>query len=153
MLNKQINNFLLAICVLSLISSIRLKKQGGNLISIISGKDSYNFSIKKGHNFSAKMSGNKTTGYSWYLDQLNPQGNVKIVTTVINPTNLDENNSSLDYISNPHPAHFVGFGGVFTFNFKAIDVGKAIPIVFVYKRFWETVAPARTVTIIVDITS
>jgi len=92
--------------------------------------------------FNVELKGNPTTGYSWYLDNVD-----EIKNSVIEPINLDDNNSG-EYIQNKYNRrqlkqsnkNLVGVGGVFVFSFKVKETtSNQLPTLkFIYKRSWES---------------
>lgn len=116
-------------------------------LSVNETKDTYNYTLPLRQQLVVKMRGNPSTGYGWYLDQLNPNGSNKIDKTVLKPTNLDQYNSG-DFVIDPHPEGYVGVPGYFIFKFMPVKTANNVKIVFVYMRPWETdTPPDRTVTI------
>ena len=98
---------------------------------------------RAGTNFTIKIKGNPTTGYGWYLNPSN------IDNSILEPLNLNEKNSTSDYVTDPHPEGFVGVGGHYYFRFNAKAPGNA-DLIFSLKRPWETTVE-RTVNVKVNI--
>ncbi|OUM58839.1 hypothetical protein PIROE2DRAFT_64157 [Piromyces sp. E2] len=85
-------------------------------------------------NFNVELKGNPTTGYSWYLENVD-----EIKNSVIEPINLNEENTG-DYIQNQNK-RLSGAGGVFLFSFRVKNIVKDPPTLkFIYKRPWESEA-------------
>lgn len=95
---------------------------------------SWEISCVRGEIISIKLRGNKTTGFSWYL-----QNKETLSKNIIRPLNLDENNSTNHYEMDENPQHLMGVGGYFYFDFK-IPVkaeNQIVELVFNHKRPWE----------------
>lgn len=98
--------------------------------------NSYNITSSVGKEFSIKMAGNPTTGYGWYL-----QNSDKLAKSALKATNLNEYNSTDNYVSENHTPGMTGVGGYYYFTFKPIsktNENAPVDVVFVYKRPWET---------------
>ena len=78
------------------------------------------FVVERGSRVSIKLEGNPTTGYLWDL-------------TECDQTILAQS-SEVDYKSG---SSLVGAGGIYTFDFKAVDSGKT-RVKLIYHRPWET---------------
>ncbi|ORX87249.1 hypothetical protein BCR32DRAFT_240379 [Anaeromyces robustus] len=123
-------------------ATVEISQNGGN----------FNLDIKDNSSFTVKIAGNPTTGYSWFLANAEELKS----SNVIIPTNLDENNVSQDYISDPHEEGMVGYGGTFVYKFNVKDAcseRKGYQVLnFGYKRPWETnvIAKAEVVINITD---
>jgi len=89
--------------------------------------------------FDVKIQGNPTTGYSWYLENVD-----EVNSSGVEPLNLDENNSG-DYMQKQSDVPLMGAGGTFIFKFKVKDVNNLPTLSFVYMRSWvkEAVATAK----------
>ena len=109
--------------------AIFLKKEGGNA----------ELKVENGKEYNIALEGNPTTGYSWYM------ANVDIVknSNSVEMLNLDEYNGSSDYVTDPHEPGMCGVGGVYHFKFKVKDAtaNKLPKLVFEYKRPWEKDVP------------
>ena len=96
------------------------------------------FSVKKGQQFKVKLHGNPTTGYSWFLLNLENLTSSKYVSNV----DTNEDGSAGGYI----PDHqislkvripIVGGGGNFFFTFEAVDkTSEPVELLFSYQRPW-----------------
>jgi len=107
------------------IPSINISQNGGI----------FEFEIKGNSIFIVKLEGNPTTGFSWFLknvEEIKDSG-------VIEPLNIDDNNRCNNYISKPTKGPVCGSGGTFVFKFKVNNIeGKVLPkLIFIYKRPWE----------------
>jgi len=113
------------------VPSIDIPQNGGN----------FDFEINDNSLFNVNLKGNPTTGFSWYLD------NVEALKefNAIEPLNIDENNGSKNFISKATKEPICGAGGTFIFKFKVNNaVGKSLPkLKFVYKRPWEQRDPSH----------
>jgi len=69
-----------------------------------------------------ELEGNMTTGYTWIVDGIVPDGVVKEVGS--------------DYVTDEAPENMVGVGGTFMFTFESIAPGEA-EVTFLYLREWE----------------
>jgi predicted secreted protein len=102
----------------------------------ISNNNSGNIEISciAGETISLKLRGNKTTGYSWFLNNKPSLNN-----NAIEPLNLDEKDSTNDYRTDENPNHLLGVGGYFYFDFKISDNAdsQTVDLVFNHKRPWE----------------
>ncbi len=86
--------------------------------------------VALGAAFAVTMEANPTTGYSWSVDHISPDGSIKV---------LESSYSSVQ------PA-LMGSGGYQTWLLKGLIKGKA-KILFIYKRPWEKdITPAETRT-------
>ncbi|KAI8614361.1 Chagasin family peptidase inhibitor I42-domain-containing protein [Chytriomyces sp. MP71] len=78
------------------------------------------------------FAGNRTTGYDWELVLPAPLG-IELIKD--------------DYETNSHPEGMVGVPGVRSFVFKVNgDIGMVLPLLFQYKRSWES-EPINKVTV------
>lgn len=99
------------------------------------GEGSY-LPLKSGQKFIIELEGNPTTGYSWFLEDIE-----KLNKELINPLNLNEKNSA-DYYSNTNQKdesemRVVGGGGIYHFKFQAHHTNNGSEVLnFVYKRPW-----------------
>ena len=111
------------------IPSVFLKMEGGNKELKVEDNKEFNISLQ----------GNPTTGYSWYMANVNDVKNSNLIEIL----NLDEYNGSKDYIQDPHKQGMCGVGGVFNFKFKVKNpANKEFPkLLFEYKRPWEKEVP------------
>jgi len=90
--------------------------------------------LSNGMNFSIKLNGNPTTGYSWYLTN-----EEELLNHGITPLNLTPEKSG-EYTSTA-PKGLVGGGGIFDFKFKIKEVTNDIPTIkFTYRRSWMPVS-------------
>jgi len=92
--------------------------------------------VKNDTTFDVKIQGNPTTGYSWYLENVD-----EVNSSGVEPLNLDENNSG-DYMQKQSNVPLMGAGGTFSFKFKVKDVNNLPTLSFVYMRSWEKEAVA-----------
>ena len=96
------------------------------------------FSVKKGQQFKIKLQGNPTTGYSWFLLNLENLTSSKFISNV--DTNTD--GSAGGYVPAKSPLfkkyHIVGNGGYFYFTFEAVaKTSEPVELLFSYQRPWE----------------
>jgi predicted secreted protein len=82
--------------------------------------------VEKGEQFDLIIGGNATTGYGWYLKEVDQK---------LKALNLNEYKSA-DYVTDPHPEGFVGVPGKYHFKFEALEAGEAV-LEFTYQRPWE----------------
>ena len=80
-----------------------------------------------------QIKGNPTTGYGWYLDNKNEVESSEKLKIL----NLNDNNSTDDYVSDPHEEGMTGYGGYYYFKFKVIKSDVEQDLVFINKRPWE----------------
>ena len=108
---------------------ICLKQEGGNA----------ELKVENNKEFKIALEGNPTTGYSWYLKDVE---DIK-KTGLIELLNLDEY-CSAEYTQKGNEKGLVGKGGVFCFKFKVNNAEKKdMPkLNFEYKRPWEKEKPA-----------
>jgi predicted secreted protein len=92
-----------------------------------------------------KIRGNPTTGYGWFIINLS-----NLDQKVLKPLNLNEYNSTDDYITDTHPPGFVGVPGYYYFKFLPINISNGTLLTFVNKRPWEE-TDERTVNLTVKI--
>lgn len=95
----------------------------------IDKEDSTEFTVKTNEEFIMKVSGNPTTGYSWYLTSNSDESNLKCL-------NLNKWKSSENYVVHQHEPGFVGVGGTYYFKFQGIKEGLYV-VTLVKKRIWE----------------
>ncbi|ORX41843.1 hypothetical protein BCR36DRAFT_170522 [Piromyces finnis] len=108
-----------------------------NVVSFTQKGGVQELEVKKGLNFDVKLSGNPTTGYSWYLD------NVNDIEDAIELLNGDG-----DYIQDKSKPGMVGVGGTFIFKFQVKKTDKLPSLRFVYKRIWEETSIATAEVIL-----
>ena len=99
------------------------------IFSLDNKQDLNEFDVKEGDEFFIKIHGNPTTGYAWYLNENSNRDNLLAL-------NLNENNSSTNYETDPHESGMVGVGGNYYFKFKGLKTGQ-YNLLFVQKRAWE----------------
>ena len=108
-------------------NSIRFTQKGGK----------NDLEIEKNSEFSVELEGNPTTGYSWFLENLEAIKDSKVLTAL----DLDpETNITETYIQDPCKDGMCGVGGVFIYQFKVNEVNEntELPqLIFGYKRPWE----------------
>lgn len=92
--------------------------------------NSLQFTIPENKEFYVQISGNKTTGYLWYLDV------ISLDMTFVQPLNIDDHDLSLDYFMDDNPRGYAGVGGRYYFHFKSLKPGK-VKVSFYLKRPWE----------------
>ena len=105
-----------------------LKQEGGNV----------EVKVENNKEFKVALEGNPTTGYSWFLKNVEEIKNSGLIELL----NLNEH-CSADYVQKGNEG-LVGVGGVFCFKFKVNNAeGKDMPkLCFEYKRPWEKEKPA-----------
>lgn len=74
--------------------------------------------------FAVTMEANHTTGYSWSLGHVSPEGSIKVLKSSYAPINTG----------------LMGSGGYETWLLKAVNNGN-IEMTFVYRRYWEKDVP------------
>jgi predicted secreted protein len=96
-----------------------------------SGK-SYNINAKNNWEVDIFIRGNESTGYEWILSDKYSKYN----KNNLKPLNLNTDNSTNDYETDPKPAQMVGVPGQYNFKFRClrVDTNK---LTFIYKRAWE----------------
>ena len=82
--------------------------------------------VEQGEQFDLILSGNMTTGYGWFLHN---------VDSKLSALNMNQYNSA-DYVSDPNEEELMGVPGKFHFKFEAKEVGEA-ELDFVYERPWN----------------
>jgi len=97
---------------------------------------STNLNVNNGSTFDVELKGNPTTGYSWYLENVD-----KVNGSGVEPLNLDENNSG-EYVQKQSNVALMGAGGTFSFKFIVNDINDLPTLSFVYMRSWEKEAVA-----------
>ena len=93
--------------------------------------------LGRGREMNVALEGNRTTGFSWSLDAVPSAALLQLGEPI--------------YTATPASPRYTGAGGVETWRFRAIEAG-SLRLRFVYRRpFEKEVAPARMVTIQVQI--
>ena len=100
------------------------------------------FTVKKGQRFKLKLFGNPSTGYSWFLLNLENLTSSKFVSNV--DTNEDGTAGGYVPFVSQKTSGFgfglVGAGGDFYYTFKAVDkTTEPVELLFSYQRPWEKV--------------
>ena len=125
------NRLLLALCLLAFISceipvfEVNTEANSNNA-----------FSVKKGKNFKVKLAGNPTTGYTWFLLNLESLASSKYVSNV----DTNEDGTAGGYI--PSVPQFddlpvIGSDGDFYYTFKAVaKTSEPVELLFSYQRPW-----------------
>ena len=155
--NKIVFGLLSLIFLSSIITSLKTETyvkltshQGENILEIPSNAQSnqgFNTSISKNQILVVKLSGNPTTGYSWYLSN---RQNLDLGQ--LKPININQYGSSDDYQVDAHEPGMVGVGGKFYFKFQPIKSGVKVELIFIYQRSWMPGENTKTVRVTVDIT-
>ena len=115
---------------------INISNQGGNQV----------LAVENNTLFTVKLKGNPTTGYSWYLDNVDEIANSKSIDAL----NVKETGYG-EYAQDKAPLGWVGVGGTFIFKFKVNEIQDQLPqLKFVYKRIWETTPPIYQSTITLE---
>jgi predicted secreted protein len=138
---KQIISLSVFIILILNLITIHAQDSEVRIINIkdFQGEGSY-LPLKSGQKFIIELEGNPTTGYSWFLEDVE-----KLNKELINPLNLNERNSA-DYYSktqqnenNPSESEMkvLGGGGIYHFKFQAHHTNNGSEVLnFVYKRPW-----------------
>ena len=107
------------------------------------------FSVKKGKEFKIKLAGNPTTGYSWFLLNLEALTESNAVANV----DTNEDGSAGGYVSSvPEGESLPGAGGDFYFTLKAVaKTSEPIDLLFSYQRPWEANNAANSVTVKINV--
>ena len=91
--------------------------------------------MKSGQKFIIEMEGNPTTGFSWFLEDVE-----KLNKELIIPLNLNEKNSAEFYRKTPDEENgtkILGSGGIYHFKFQTHQTNSGDEVLrFVYKRPW-----------------
>ena len=96
--------------------------------------------VEKNKEFNVALQGNPTTGYSWYMSNVDEVKN----SNAIEILNLNKYNGADDYVHDPHEPGMAGFGGTYYFKFKVKEANGDLPkLLFVYKRAWENNAESN----------
>ena len=95
------------------------------------------FSVKKGQKFKVKLTGNPTTGYSWFLLNLENLASSKYVSNV----DANKDGTAGGYVPSVTPSEdgmqLAGSGGYFYYTFKAVDkTSEPVELLFSYQRPW-----------------
>jgi predicted secreted protein len=118
---------------LATVPSAKVNEDLGEIHEFQLGSNKLDITHKAGDIFTVKIRGNPTTGYSWFLQNIN-----SIDTSAIKPLNINEKGSSQMYVSDQHEEGMVGVGGYYYFIFKALGSNVNITLKFKYVRTWET---------------
>ena len=101
----------------------------------------WDITVKMGEGFIIKIFSNPTTGYNWYIDNLDEIKQSNIISCI----NLNDNNSTGKFIvDNPEnlimgqPGHFE-FKFISNFNHDFIKSNLFEKIIFVEKKPWENI--------------
>ena len=102
-----------------------------------------NFSVKKGKQFKIKLAGNPTTGYSWFLL------NLESLDSSIANVDTNEDGSAGGYVSSvPEGEILPGAGGDFYFTFEAVSkTTEPVDFLFSYHAPWDPSNAANSVTV------
>ncbi len=101
----------------------------------------WDITVKMGEGFIIKIFSNPTTGYNWYIDNLDEIKQSNIISCI----NLNDNNSTGKFIVDNPEKIIMGQPGHFEFKFTSyynqsfIDNNLFETIVFVEKKPWENV--------------
>ena len=117
----------------------------GEIFELPNTVNSLDVKASIGKVFSIKIRGNPTTGYGWYLENVN-----SIDRNTLEPLNLNQHNSATDFVTDPHAEGMVGVGGSYFFKFRAKQAVENLKLTFVNKRPWET-TNERVATVNVNI--
>ena len=94
-------------------------------------KKEVELNIPEGEDFALKFEGNPTTGYNWFLL------NVEEVDGSIKATNFEYNGIG-EYVSDPKYEMMDGGSGFYYYTFKAIKASNEVKTLnFCYRRFFE----------------
>ena len=96
-----------------------------------------NFSVKKGEKFKIKLAGNPTTGFTWFLLNLEKLSSSKFISNV----DTSEDGTAGGYVpevpANDDGIMLVGSGGDFYYTFKAdAKTSEPVELLFSYQRPW-----------------
>ena len=107
--------------------AVFLYEEGGNKELKVETNKAYTIALR----------GNPSTGYSWYMANVDTVKNSKAVEML----NLDKYNGSIDFVKDHlEPGQLGwGIGGVYNFKFKVKDAAanKLPKLIFEYKKIWE----------------
>ena len=123
---------LLALCLLAVISCLT------PVFEVNTEANSDNaFTVKKGSQFKVKLAGNPTTGFSWFLLNLENLASSQYVSNV----DANEDGSAGGYVPaapvNQDGMVLVGSGGDFYYTFKAeAKTNEPVELLFSYQRPW-----------------
>lgn len=108
----------------------------------------WNITVNSNTAFKIRIEGNPTTGYIWYISNVND-----INQQLLLITNINSNNTTEDYAINQQYDGIVGQPGYYIFEFEAKKptlTDRPIRIEFIEKRPWEK-EPIETVTVFIAI--
>lgn len=112
--------------------TLQLDLQDAQILTITRSESKTSFSISKHQKFAIKFSSNPTTGYNWYLLNLEESSKSSLFSFL----NLDENGGG-EYVPSPIPKKIVGNGGNTFFVLESSEEGTGeVELIFVYKRIW-----------------
>ena len=143
------NKLILALCLVAFIYCET------PVFEVETGKSSNNvFTVKKGLQFTIKLAGNPTTGYSWFLVNLKNVTESKFISNV----DTNEDGSAGGYVPGDiiyeNGTIIEGAGGNFYFTFEAeAKTSEPVTLLFSYHTPWEginNVADVAKVQIIVN---
>ena len=98
--------------------------------------------VKENTVFDLRFYGNPTTGYEWFISNVDQLDNYDI-----KPLNVEG-----DYYSEQHNDDMVGFGGIYSFKFNSGSASNKNKVIkFIYKREWEQSEYDINVTIYVSV--
>ena len=98
--------------------------------------------VKENTVFELRFDGNPTTGYEWFISNVDQLDNYDI-----KPLNVEG-----DYYSEQHNDDMVGFGGIYSFKFNSGSASNKNKVIkFIYKREWEQSEDDINVTIYVSV--
>ena len=112
----------------------------------------WNLNVKSHSKFTVKIRGNPTTGYIWIIDNAEKVNIMNESSNLITCINLNNNNSTNDYLRDNQNENIVGQSGFYLFNFitNIVTVPTSFEIDFIEKKPWEK-NPFRIVKVIITV--
>ena len=106
----------------------------------------WNLDVKSHSKFTVKIRGNPTTGYIWKIDNAEKVNITNESSNFITCINLNNNNSTNDFLMDNKNQNIIGQSGFYFFKFKtnSVTFPTSFEIDFIEKKPWEII-PFRIV--------
>lgn len=121
--------------VFAFLTILSLTSCSGKTMKITEEMNGQTITLKQGQTLSVSLSGNPTTGYNWEVDEVDQ--------AILAPLGEAEYESD---------STLVGSGGLYTFNFSAVETGTTTLKLKYYRSFEADVPPVENfeISVIVE---